>query len=340
MPIGGEAMGNAIGGFFGGPKVKQIIYNKNLGDAQNQQGIQLQDLAKYGDTAQRAYAAAVAASTPQAQAINQENIGTLGTLANQYAAYDPTANYERIRSGNISSLADQFVNMASLGQEGDKLALAARGYGGSGPGSYESILRSDRISRNIAPVLNTIYGNLGTDASRTSADRLSNLQATMALLQTRGALPGSLDYRALLPYQSQANMLGGQIAMGGDLANAYKANVAGFQSTPNKWANFFQQSGRAADQVADTAVSLAGDVASMYSGGMLGGFGGGGGGAAAAPAAPAQTSPWASFGTMQPYSPPAYSNPSPYPPQPVSPPGYGGFQMQTTPTWGTSGYTY
>lgn len=286
MAIGGEAFGSAIGGFFGGPKLKRIELNPYLNDAINEQAIGLRGLRKTAGDAGAKYAAAVDASTPQVQAVANENLALLGRLANQGAAFDPTDTYERIRGGNIASLADQFVNLATYGQQADKSALAARGYGGRGPGSFESTIRADRISRNIAPVLNTIFGNLGADAAGLNQNRLANLAATTGIARERLGLPGYADSRALLPYQAQAGMLGNEIGMSGMIADATKANTAGYEQTQNKWANFFQQMGRATDQVADTAISL-------YGGGMLGGGGGmggilggggGGGGATAAPA--------------------------------------------------------
>lgn len=273
MPIGGEAFGSAIGGFFGGPKIKPIEYNKYLTDVINDQVAGLRSLRKTGDAAADAYAAAVAASTPEIQALNKDTIGRLGGLADQYSGFDPTSTYERIRSGNISSLADQFVNLASLGQEGDKVALASRGYGGRGPSSYESILRSDRISRNIAPVLNTIFGNLGSDSTSLNANRLANLANVIPTLAYRGTLPGATDERALLPYEARLSMLGREIPLSGVAADVSKANIAGYEQTQNKWANFFQQMGRATDQLGDTALSLYGGQLT----GMLGGGGGGGG---------------------------------------------------------------
>lgn len=274
MPIGGEAMGSAIGGFFGGPKLKQVRYSDQLRDVLEKQVTSLGELGPTAADAARRYSEAVAASTPEVDRIDRETIGTLGDLARQYTTFDPAGTYERIRSGNISSLADQFVKMAALGEEGDKARLAALGYGGRGPSSYESILRSDRISRNIAPVLNTIYSTLGSDVDRLNTNRLANLGYALPVLDYRRSIPGSRDARVLLPYQAEASMLGDQVALGTDLGDAFKSNIAGFKSEKNKWANFFEQSGRALDQAADRAI----DLYTGYLGGGMGGLGGGGGG--------------------------------------------------------------
>lgn len=271
MPVGGEAIGSAIGGFFGGPKIKPIEYNKYLTDTISDQAIGLRGLRKIGDTAADAYAANLAAATPQATQLNQDTIARLGSLADQYSGFDPAATYERLRGGNIASLADQFVNLATYGQEADKAALAARGYGGRGPSSYESILRADRISRNIAPVLNTIYSTLGADTTGLNNNRLANLSQVVPTLQYRSTLPDALASRALLPYQARLAMLGSEIPLSGEIAGAAKSNIAGYEQTQNKWANFFQQLGRATDQAADAYLSI-------YGGGMMGGGGGGLGG--------------------------------------------------------------
>lgn len=276
MPAGFEAGLGAIGDVaFGGPKLKPVEYNKYLTDTISNQATDLRGLRGIGNTAADAYATAVAGSTPQIQQLNQEAIGRLGSLADQYSTFDPTSTYERIRSGNISSLADQFVKLASLGEAGDKVALAARGYGGRGPGSYESILRSDRISRNIAPVLNTIYGNLGADTTGLNTNRLANLANIIPTLAYRNALPGATDARTLLPYEARLSMLGREIPLSGDVAAAAKANTAGYQQEQNKWAQFFHGIGRSVDQAYDAYMSMYGGGMGGMGGGM-GGMGGGG----------------------------------------------------------------
>lgn len=259
---------NAIGALVAQPpKLNRIEYNKYLTDTINDQAFGLRDLRKIGNTAADAYAAALAASTPEIKALQENTIGRLGSLADQYSTFDPTATYERVRGGNIASLADQFVKLASAGEEGDKLALAARGYGGRGPGSYESILRADRISRNIAPVLNTIYGNLGTDTTGLNLNRLANLGNVIPTLAYRDALPGATDARTLLPYEARLSMLGREIPLSTQIAESTRANTAGFKETPNKWASFLDNLGRSMDQGFDAFTSL-------YGGGMLGAFGG------------------------------------------------------------------
>lgn len=282
MPLGGEAMGNAVGGFFGKDKLNKIVYDDSLRDTQTAQAYSLGKLREAAEKAGQNYEDRITAAMPSALQITQENIGSLANLQKQGQEFDPTATYERIRGGNIASLADQFVNLASRGAKEDKLALAALGYGGRGPGTYESILRSDRISRNIAPVLNTIYGNLGRDTSGLNQDRLANLAATLGIMRERQAAPTAAAGLALLPYQARASMLGDEIGMGGALGSATQANTAGFETVKNKWANFFQQSGRAFDQVADTAIDL---YSSYMGGGMMGGMGGGGMGGMAGAAA-------------------------------------------------------
>lgn len=283
---GFEAGLGSLGELIGGaPELITHYYNDVLRDEQGQQGLSLKRLRESGDAAANAYAAAIAASTPKYNELNADTINRLTGLADQYQSFDPTSNYERVRSGNISSLADQFVNLANYGQEGDKAALAARGYGGRGPSSYESILRSDRISKNIAPVLNTIYGNLGADTAGLNQNRLANLAATMGIYQSRLGLPGAADARTLLPYQAREAMLGNQIGMGGGaLAETSKANVSGYEQKQDKWAKFMQGIGRSMDQGFDAYMSVAGGGAF---GGMMGG--GGGGANVAAPAASFQS---------------------------------------------------
>lgn len=258
-------------------KLKQVEYNKYLTDTISNQALGLKALRGIGDTAANAYAASVAGSTPQIQALNQDAINRLTGLADQYSGFDPTSTYERVRSGNIASLADQFVNLANYGQEGDKLALAARGYGGRGPGSYESILRSDRISRNIAPVLNTIYSNLGADTTSLNTNRLANLANVIPTLGYRSALPGATDSRTLLPYQARLSMLGSEIPLSSSIAEAARGNTAGFKNEENKWKTFLVNLGKSMDQAYDAYTNMYSGGMMGGGGGMMGGMGGGGG---------------------------------------------------------------
>lgn len=302
--FGGEEAGKAIGGFFKDDLLKHWT-NEELHNVQEQQALALGGLKAKADAAAAAYAAAVGKSTPAIEALNLDTQGRLSGLADQFTGFDPVANYERVRGGNIASLADQFTKLASLGQEGDKTRLASLGYGGRGPSSYESILRSDRISRNIAPVLDTIYRNLGTDTAGLNNNRLQNLAATLAILKERGMLPGATDARALLPYQAEAGLFGGQVGLGGELANATGANFQGFETKKNPWKNFFEEGGKSADRAFDAYMSI-------YGGGMLGGGGGGGlggimGGGGGGGGGGAVPSTNGGYGFMPSYSPRPYT---------------------------------
>lgn len=109
---------------------------------------------------------------------------------------------------------------------------------------------------------------------------LANLAATMKLLETRRAIPGTTDARTLLPYQAESAMLGDRIGMGGNLANASKANIAGYEQVQNKWAKFFQGVGRSMDQGFDAYMSMygggGGGMPGVGGGAKPGGGGGGG----------------------------------------------------------------
>lgn len=274
--IGASQMGSAIGGFFGDDKLKQKYYNPELGALFNTEYIDaLKKLRTSGEDATAQYSQALKAATPQAQEISNMDVADLGSLIRGSLNYDPVASYERIREGNLGALNAQAANLADYGSRGDKLALAARGYGGRGDGAYERILRQDRISRNIAPVIGGIFNNLGQDSSIAENNRFRNLLSYLQLMRERSGVPDRLAERALYPAEAQASLLGREIAIAGGLGQASRNNSAGFQLKKNKWKNFFEQTGSGIDEAADTAIQAA---MTYYGGGMAGGMMGGGGG--------------------------------------------------------------
>src|SRR5688572_33214678 len=107
--FGGEEIGKAIGGFFG-DKMKRHYYSDELHNTQEGQATRIYELRAKADAAAKDYAAAIAKSTPQIEALNLDTQGRLSGLADQYTKFDPVDNYERIRGGNIAALADQFTN--------------------------------------------------------------------------------------------------------------------------------------------------------------------------------------------------------------------------------------
>lgn len=192
--------------------------------------------------------------------------------------------YERLRSGNLSSLGDVFKNVLDYGLSSQKARLAAGGYGGVGPSSYDRILSSTMTASNMAPVLNTIYGNLGRDASAaTAGDRTwdSYRMGTMAQDPLTGYYD-SVAGRSLVPLGEYRNLIDRDIGvMGNALNNVIIPNVAGYDLVPGL-ASRLNNLASGTMNLANFGSSLMSSYGGMMGGGaggmggMMGGMGGGG----------------------------------------------------------------
>ena len=279
MPVGFQAFGEGIGGFFGKDKIQNVYYSEPLSQYYENQALTgLKDLGDAGTRSVGDYSRALRAAIPQSEALTQENIDTYGKLAQGYFNQDPYAGYERIRSGNLSDLFGRVDQLANYGVEADKRAMANLGYGGRGPSSFGVLQGRDRLARNFAPTVDTIYQNLGSDTTRLEQARLANLAATMELMQQRQGLPAQTARLHLEPYKAQAESLAAQLMLARDLGYGIEENIAGQRVIPNKWRNFFSKMGESADQFTDAAREDSMRAWEAYMGAGGGGGGGGGGG--------------------------------------------------------------
>jgi hypothetical protein len=264
MPTFGATIGQLLGGE---PKIKPIAYDPNITQAIPEYLNYLRDTRNLDTQALADYTAAINAARPQLEQLGQEDIRTLGAIINANQQYDPLAAYERLRSGNLAALGRVAGDIAGYGSAADKLALASRGYGGRGPGTYERILRTDRVSKNIAPVVNTIFGNLGRESAGASTDRLNNILNTFAAMQARSERPLAAADVILRPVQARQGTTANTLTNLANIGNTARSNVAGFRQQKSKW----QLAGEAGDELVNTYMQL-------YGMGGLGGGGGAGGG--------------------------------------------------------------
>lgn len=309
MALGFEAGLGAIGGLFGKPKLKQIKYSDAVDAELGNQVTNLNAATAANNATLANYEAAIARMRPMVQGAADEDVGLLGRLNTREFNYDPISAYERLRTGNLAAFDDQLAKASTRGSVADKLAMSARGYGGRGSGAYEQILRNRTIGATGMPVLNTIFGNLGSDTTSTDLARQRTNAGILANIGARRAIPMSvLDFEgAPINVRNAATMAG--ITGLSSLADTAKTNTAGFKEEKNKWAAFLEGMGKSLDQAGGTALSL-------WSGGMFGGGGGGGGGAA--PANPYPFMPTPSAAPSYPQSvgwgapAPTYYQPNPY----------------------------
>lgn len=265
--------GSSIGQLIGGePKVRRVYYSDEIKNALGQYTQLLQDWKDRDVISLADYESAIKRIQPEAEALAREDQQRYGQLLDANLAYDPLANYERLRSGNLSALDTWGAKLSGYGSAADKAAMAARGYGGRGGGTYEQILRTDRISKNIAPVLNTIFSNLGREAAGAETGRLSNILSSQGLMQERAQVPYRSVDRLLDPVRARGQTAAGIFSNFGALGGIARNNIAGFRQEKSPW----QIAGEAGDSVVNAALELY----SGYLGGGLGGMGGGMGGGA------------------------------------------------------------
>jgi hypothetical protein len=178
-----------------------------------------------------------------------------------------------------------YKNVLDYGLAGIKGRLAAGGYGNQGPSSYDRILNSSMATSNIAPVLQTIFGNLGGSAAQSYGSRMATNQNKLALMAndflTRYADQNAA--RTLTPYLTGTNIAGSNIGGLNSIIDAIKNGVAGYQLEKGMTSRMNDLDEGTRNTI-NNALEIYGQVAGMGMGGM-GGMGGGGGGAGAAPAA-------------------------------------------------------
>jgi hypothetical protein len=189
--------------------------------------------------------------------------------------------YERLREGNLSSLSDVFKNVLDHGLASQKARLAAGGYGGSGPSSYDRILNSTITASNLSPVLQSIYGGLGPSASALiSGDRTWDAYRMGQFAQDplTGYVDNATAGRVFQPLQDYRTMIGGDIGLLSNLLNGViKPNVSGYELQPGLGSKLNNVAAGVMN-LANFGTSMYGNIAGGGMGGMLGGMGGGTGG--------------------------------------------------------------
>lgn len=267
-------LGGAIAGFDKGndDDLEQVFLSKGYNTALNKYNKQFSPTNLGLADAYSAYRNAYEANSPLAA----ENAAYYGNIAKGIFSNPATATstYEQLRSGNLSSLADVYKNVLDYGMAGQKAKLAAGGYGNTGPSAYDRILSSTMTASNLAPVLNTIYGNLGRDASGMfGADR--NWDAYRLGQFAQDPLTGYVDAatagRSINPYLTKIGMLNAGVGGLAQLAPLFQANNAGFQTVKGLSSRLNDFS-----DATMNAAQFAGSFMGGGMGGMMGGMGGAG----------------------------------------------------------------
>lgn len=274
MGIGAESLAGGIASLFTDPdKINKIYKNDALNTGVNEQANLLSQASRDNQKSLADFNATMGYYQPAVRQAALSDIGALGGVVSNNLNYDPLATYERLRTGNLKAFNDISGSIADRGALADRLALAARGYGGRGAGSYEQILRNDRISKNLSPALASIFGGLGSDTGAITSGRNANFAQILAAIQGRQAIPQNALQFEYSPIAARNSALMGQANVLGGLADANNKNFGGFQTVEDKWKTFAKGLGSFVDQAADAYLQY-------QTGGLAGGKGGGGGSSA------------------------------------------------------------
>ncbi len=325
-----DPIGSALSA-FGSSKLNQEFYNKRANKNLNYLGKQFQgDNADYNN-ALDAFKGANAATSADYARLRPQTEADYNTLLDKQNSYDPMADYERLRGGNLGALKDWSGIIGDMGSRGDKLALAAMGMAGRPDSSYGTILRADRVSRNLAPVLGNIMSSLGNDTNTIGNQRTSNLSNSMGIINARNQTP-MLGYGLQMdPANALMAIRSGQLGQLGQTGDIAKNNTAGWTLEPD----MISRVGTSMNNFNDSMWQNIGNVASLYSDymsggtkgadiktgnasnpgggyGQNGGFVGGGGGGGGGGYVPASTGNMANYNTYPamvntPYQQPQYN---------------------------------
>lgn len=275
--------GGLLSGIFGKKEAKPVRYSGDLSREIDRfsRGLSADDPTYASSLAD--YASAnknrIANTQRLAGLAESDFSGMLGSAKN----YDTLSTHNALLGSQVAALKDIMGYAGDQGRREDSLALAALGLGGRSGGSYERALVADRMGRAFAPQFGNIISNLGGVYSTAANDRMSNLSAIMDMINAR---TGTADYGAgleLNPALATLQIRGGQIGNLGGLAEAAKANTAGFTEKKN-WASSIGDSMQTAGNGMMGMSGAGGGLGGLNLGGSMGGmnfgvnYGGGYGG--------------------------------------------------------------
>lgn len=207
--------------------------------------------------------------------------GDLNLASEGLRNFDPTGTYERIRGGDIAALTGLADTLSGVGSRQEAQLAARLGLAGRPRSSAREILRSTRIGSALAPVANTIFGNLGGTTSRLGDLTFGRSRGLADLAFRRPALYSDLYNFALSPLDAEARSLAYETGALSPIAAANRDNFAGMETT--RRAGIFDYPLKASEYLAGTVGNLSDAAGSVFSaipliggiGGMLGGGGGG-----------------------------------------------------------------
>lgn len=224
---------------------------------------------------------------PKVEAAADLGLRDINAGSTMLRSYNPLATYERLRGGNLASLTGLADTLSGVGRREERTLAARLGMAGRPASSARDLIRSSGTATAFAPIVNTIYGNLGNDTSGISRDVMNQVKGLQALAAARPDLYGQIYQYALAPLQAEQQALGGETDALNALAQALAKNYAGMDVQKKMGimdypVRMSENLSATVGNLADAAGSVMG-IAGGFMGGMGGGGGGGGGGSASAP---------------------------------------------------------
>lgn len=257
----------SIGDAISPPKLKKHYINKPLATRLEYDYVDaLEGLEGTGKKASTDFAAALALGTPEATRIQADDISNLGTMVKGGMDFDPLRYYNDILNAKvggpsgIKSFIPDLMGASSADQARRNIGL---GISGTTNTAYNTRTGLAQLGSSLAPILSNIYANTGAEAAGAAGQRLANIGSVVNLMRERAGVPDRLANRSLLPFQAEADILGSQLGLAGNLGDISKANFAGFEQKRNPWAKVAEASGNIADQ----SIQMLASMYSSYGGG-------------------------------------------------------------------------
>lgn len=152
--------------------------------------------------------------------------GLFANQPNQFSNYQQVGDY-------LYGKLDQFaLNTANAGNRAMNDRAAALGLGGQGTNSYLAKINADRITNNLAPVFANTTNAIGRDYGAINQNQLADIGLRLGMAQgdVLGNYANNVYERPLDVAYTRAGQIANNTRNYNDLANAFKTNIAGYET--------------------------------------------------------------------------------------------------------------
>ncbi len=238
MPLGAVTgilggLGGAVSALGGNSSARQVPFSKGVARQVNLASEALPVFREEANDALDLFDAETGRAINEINRLAPADTEVITGLLGRAQNFDGLDAFERIRDGNISALAGFTNRLSGLGSRADKVAQAQLGLGGRPNSSFGTQLRQSFLSSQAAPILNTIFANLGGQSAQVLNNDIANTNRVLGLIDARTQIPRRTLPLILDPVQARLNTLQGEAGLLQGLGAAAATNTAGFQSQPN-----------------------------------------------------------------------------------------------------------